>query len=439
MLYEPTGYDHRKWPESYWRASCADHSAFPALDGATQADVAIIGAGYAGLNAALELVEQHGINVVVLDAAQPGWGASGRNGGFCCLGGARLDERQIARRLGQDAAREWDRFTHDAIARVEDNLGRYRIDAQTTEPGELTLAASPQAWARLRTEAPPEGGRLMDRTALRENGLNTAAYLGGRYSPEGFGLHPYAYVTGLARAAQMAGVRLHGNSRVTQITPEAGDWRLDTATGAVVARQVLIASNGYSDEQLIPWLAGRILPAISNIMVTRPLTQAELDAQGWTRHLMAYDNRFLLHYFRLLPDNRLMYGARGGISFESESVLRFAQRARAEFDLTFPHFKQVETEFSWNGLVCLTATRAPFIGPVPEAQGLWLALGWHGNGVAAASEGGRRAARALMGETQAAPALARRPMPRFYAPRKWVLRSSMALAGLVDGPMRVRG
>lgn len=438
MLYDATGYDHRHWPQSYWRASCAGLPAFPPLDGETQAEVAIIGAGYAGLNAALELVEQHSANVAVLEAAQPGWGASGRNGGFCCLGGARLDAGQITRRLGRDAAMEWDRFTHDAIARVQDNLARYQIDAQTTEPGELTLAASPRAWAKLQAQTLDEGAALLDRNALQEAGLNSSTYLGGVYNRAGFGLHPYAYVTGLARAAQTAGVRLHGDSRVTRITPQAGRWRLDTATASVVAKQVLVASNGYSNENLVPWMARRILPAISNVMVTRPLTRQELEAQGWTRHLMAYDTRFLLHYFRLLPDNRMMYGARGGLSFDPVSVAQFAQKARAEFDLTFPHFKQAETEFSWNGLVCMTATRAPFIGPAPAQKGLWLALGWHGNGVAAASEGGRCAARAMMGNTQAVPALARRPLPRFVAPRKWALAAAMAVAGLIDGPMKVR-
>ncbi|PZX47392.1 glycine/D-amino acid oxidase-like deaminating enzyme [Roseinatronobacter thiooxidans] len=438
MLYEATGYEPTTWPDSYWRASSARLPGFPPLDGQTRADVAIIGAGYAGLNAALELVEDHSANVVVLEAAQPGWGASGRNGGFCCLGGARLDAGQITRRMGRDAAQDWDRFEHAAIARVKGNLARYQIDAQTTEPGEMLLAATPRAWAQMRTQPLPQGGALLDRDDLCAQGLNTGTYLGGRYVPQGFGLHPYAYATGLARAAQQAGVRLHGESRVTQIAPNPEGWRLSTATGAVVARQVLIASNGYSDERLVPWLARRILPAISNILVTRPLTKAELQAQGWTRHLMAYDDRILLHYFRLLPDNRLMFGARGGLSFEPASVARFGQRARAEFDLIFPQFRQAETEFAWNGLVCLTASRAPYIGPVPGAEGLWLALGWHGNGVAAASEGGRCAARAIMGDAGAPPALVRRPPPRFVAPRKWALAADMALAGLVDGPMRAR-
>jgi glycine/D-amino acid oxidase-like deaminating enzyme len=439
MLYEAEGYDATHWPDSYWRASCAALPPCPVLEGAAQTDVVIIGAGYAGLNAALELVERHGADVVVLEAGQPGWGASGRNGGFCCLGGARLSERTIARRFGAGAVAEWEGYERAAIARVEDNLARYGIDAQVTEPGELLLADSPRAWARMQAAPLPEGARLLDRAALRAEGLNTGAYLGGLYTPDGFGLHPYAYVTGLARAALAAGVRVHGESRATGLHPLAQGWRVETARGTVTARQVLVATNGYSDERLLPWLKARILPAISNIMVTRPLTQAELDAQGWTRQLMAYDKRMLLHYFRLLPDNRLMFGARGGLSFRPGPVADFAKRARAEFELIFPAFAGAETDYGWNGLVCLTSSLAPYIGPVPGAQGLFCALGWHGNGVAAASEGGRRAARALMGESTAPPAITRRPPPRFWLPRKWALWAGMAMAGVIEGRMRAHG
>ncbi len=434
MLYEPTGHDPRHWPDSYWRATCPPLPACPPLAGRVEADVAIIGAGYAGLNAALDLVERHGARVVVLEAAQPGWGASGRNGGFCCLGGAKLDAARITRRAGPDGAAEWEAFERAAITRVEDNLARYAIDAQVTETGELMLAASARDWARMQRA----GGELLDTGRLRDEGLDTAVYHGGRRTRAGFGLHPYAYVTGLARAARAAGVIIHGQSRVTRAEPAAGGWDVQVAGGVLYARRVLIATNGYSDERLPRWLARRILPAISNIMVTRPLTRAELQAQGWTRHLMAYDTRILLHYFRLLPDNRFLFGTRGGLSFRPAPVAAFARRARAEFEMIFPAFRHATTDYAWNGLVCLTASLAPYIGPVPGAGGLWLALGWHGNGVAAASEGGRVAARALMGEGTAPPRLTRRAPPRFLLPRKPALRAGMALAGLIEGPLRPR-
>ena len=435
MLYEPEGFDPQRWPDSYWRATCPPFPACPPLAGRAEADVAIIGAGYAGLNAALELAERHSARVVVLEAAQPGWGASGRNGGFCCLGGTMLNSRSIARAHGTDVAAEWERFEQDAIARVADNLERYGIDAQVSEPGELRLAASARDWARMQRE----DGKLFNATQLRAAGLDTTVYHGGKLTEAGFGLHPYAYVTGLARAAQAAGVVIHGSSRVTRAEPVAGGWELRTASGSLQARRVLIATNGYSDERLPRWLARRILPAISNIMVTRPLTEAERDAQGWTRHLMAYDTRRLLHYFRLLPDNRFLFGARGGLSFRAAHVANFARRARAEFEMIFPAFRAAETEFEWNGLVCLTASFAPYIGPVPGTEGLWLSLGWHGNGVAAASEGGRRVARALTGARQAPPRLTRKAPPRFFLPRRPALRAGMALASLLEGPLCARG
>lgn len=427
-MYEPAGYDTSKVPQSYWHATCPVVSYSP-LQGSTQADVLVIGAGFAGLNAALELVEHFGARVIVLDAAQPGWGASGRNGGFCCLGGSKLSDTTIARRVGAAGLRDWQDYERASIARVRDNLGRYAINAQTTEDGELLLADSPRAQARLT-------GDVWDSNTLTAQGLATAVYRAGRYVADGFGLHPLAYVTGLARAVQAAGVQLHGGVRVTSLRAVGDGWEATTPHGTVNARRVLLATNGYTDERLFSWLSRRLVPAISNILVTRPLSQAELANQGWTRTLMAYDARFMLHYFRLLPDRRFLFGARGGLSFAAPSVAAFGQRARAEFDMIFPAFAQAQTEFAWNGLVCLTTSGAPFIGPVPGAQGLWVALGWHGNGVAAASEGGRRAAQALMGGADTRPALVRRLPPQVYLPRKWALGVAMALGALADGRLR---
>ncbi|MCC5992136.1 MAG: FAD-binding oxidoreductase [Rhodobacteraceae bacterium] len=436
MFYEAEAYDTTRWPASYWRATRPAPAPCAALEGAQRTDIAIIGAGYAGLNAALELVEHHGADVTVLEAAQPGWGASGRNGGFCCLGGTMLDEAAITRRHGTETARDWDGFETRAIERVRDNLSRYAIDADPVETGELLLTGSARRWAAIQATQRAPDAVLLDRAALRDQGFATACYHGGRMAAQGFGLNPYAYALGLARGAQSAGVRLHGDSAVIGLHRKGGRWQLHTQRGQLSARHVLIASNGYSSETLLPWLKGRILPVISNIMVTRPITPAELQAQGWTRQMMAHDDRRLLHYFRLLPDNRLLFGARGGLSFTARSVAAFAARARADFDCIFPHFARAKSQFTWNGLVCLTSSRAPYIGPVPGPQGLWLALGWHGNGVAAASEGGRRVARAMMGQPDAPPRLARHHPPRLAVPRKFALRAAMALAGLRDGPMR---
>ncbi|MFN4056978.1 MAG: NAD(P)/FAD-dependent oxidoreductase [Roseinatronobacter sp.] len=429
-MYEPAGYDTTLTPESYWHATCPP-VVCPPLSGSAQADVLVIGAGFAGLNAALELVERFAARVIVVDAAQPGWGASGRNGGFCCLGGTKLSNTAIARHVGQAGLRAWQDYEAAAIERVRNNLDRYRIDAQASEQGELLLTDSPRAQARLT-------GDVWDAEALAARGLATAVYRAGRYVADGFGLHPLAYVTGLARAALGAGVTVCGQTQVTALQAVGDGWQATTPHGTIRAARVLVATNGYTDERLVPWLARRLVPAISNILVTRPLSDAEIVAQGWTRTLMAYDARFMLHYFRLLPDRRFLFGARGGLSFAAPSVTAFGRRSRAEFDMIFPAFAQAQTEFAWNGLVCLTTSGAPFIGPVPGVSGLWLAMGWHGNGVAAASEGGRRAAQALIGGGDTRPALVRRAPPQVYLPRKWALRATMAFGALADGRLKPR-
>jgi glycine/D-amino acid oxidase-like deaminating enzyme len=432
-LYEASAYDTAVWPESHWRATAPALLPCPPLDGSARADTAIVGAGYAGLNAALELVERHGADVAVLEAGQPGWGASGRNGGFACAGGAKLSPAAMARRFGAAAATEWAEFERAAVARVRDNLNRYAIDAEPGPEGELCLAHSPRAARRLAAGTGP-GEEWLAPGALAERGLNAAGTHGGLLRPLGFPLHPLKYLGGLARAARDAGVRVHGGARVTALRRAGDGWDLVTARGELVARRVLIATNGYSDETLLPFLTGRIWPVLSALLVTRPLTEAELAAQGWSSRLMAYDSRRVLHYFRLLPCGRFLFGGRGGLSAAPEALDAFHARLRADFEAMFPAFAAAETERYWSGFVCLTGNLAPFCAEVPGAPGLFAALGWHGNGVAAASEGGRRIAAALAGLPNPAPRVTQAPPRRLPLPplRRPMLRAGMAAARLLD-------
>jgi glycine/D-amino acid oxidase-like deaminating enzyme len=402
-LHDASAYDAAIWPTSHWAATADPLPPCPPLTGTARADVAIVGAGYAGLNAALELVERHGADVAVLEAGQPGWGASGRNGGFACRGGAKLSPRAMQRRFGAEAAAEWAAFEAAAVDRVRDNLNRYAIDADPGPEGELCLAHAPRAARALAAGAAP-GEEWLSPGALAERGLNAAGTHGGLMRPLGFPIHPLNYARGLARAAQAAGVRLHGDGPVTALGRAGGDWVLSTARGRIAAPRVLIATNGYSDEALPPFLSGRILPVLSAILVTRELTPAELDAQGWHSRIMAYDSRRVLHYFRLLPCGRFLFGGRGATSAAPAAQAAFHATLRADFEAMFPAFAPAGTAHYWSGLVCLTGSWTPFCGAVPGAPGLFAALGWHGNGVAAASEGGRRIAAALAGRANPAPA-----------------------------------
>jgi glycine/D-amino acid oxidase-like deaminating enzyme len=439
-LYEPHAYDTARWPDSHWAATAPPPPPDPALAGDMRAEAAVVGAGITGLSAALALAAR-GVEVAVLDAAAPGWGASGRAGGFVCLGSAALDEAAILRRFGEGEARAFLRFQEAAVAEVAAMLDRHGIAADRGPDGEAVLAHRPQALAGLaeaaglRARLGAARAEVLSRAALAERGLAGPGFHGGVLGPVGFPLHPLKYTLGLAAAARAAGVRLHGASPVTALSPEGGGWRLATPGGTVAARRVLVATNGYGADDLPGWLAGRRLPALSAILVTRPLTDAERSAQGFTAATMAYDSRRLLHYFRHLPCGRFLFGTRGGLSAAPAAQARMQRAARADFEALFPAWAGAATERFWSGLVCLTGSLTPYAGPVPGAPGLWAAFGWHGNGIAAGTLAGARTGAAMAGEAPGLPGVlttppARFPLPRF---RRGLLALVYAAARLTDG------
>jgi len=441
-LYHPALYDRAQTVGSYWEASAPPLGReTPALTGEVHCEVAVIGAGYTGLTAALALVEQHGASVTVLEAGTPGWGASGRNGGFCCLGGAKLGYDVMARRYGTDEMRRFFAVQMEAIDLVKETCAARGIDADITGGGEILLAHKPNRAIALREERAEMMKLLglecafLDDAALAERGLAASGFFGGLEPPLGVGLHPLKYLRGLARAAIDAGVTVHGHSPVGEIRREGANFVLVTPAGRLTARKVIVATNGYSEEESLPQLAGRLLPALSSIIVTRPLSAAERAAQGWTSTVTVADTRKLLHYFRLLPDGRFLWGGRGGISGSPASAARAQQRLRRSFEHHFPAWRHVETEFFWRGLVCLTKPLVPFVGRLEE-EGLYASLAYHGNGVSFSAWAGRAVAAQVAGVqgADALPAVVRAALPRFPFPflRKVYLAGAYAHYGLKD-------
>jgi glycine/D-amino acid oxidase-like deaminating enzyme len=442
-LYEPQAYDTSSWPDSHWHAT-ATAPPRPALQASVEVEAAVIGAGYAGLSAALALAER-GMSVAVLEAGQPGWGASGRNGGFCSMGASKLSDLELAARFGRDEAVAFRRYQREAVAHVADTLAARGIDAEAGPQGSLCLAHRPEAFAALReaaeaeTRLDGEAPRILTRQELADEGLATPAAFGGALHPMGFPLHPVKYVLGLAAVAERAGAAIHGDTAVSGMRPEASGWRLTTASGPELrARRVLVATNGYGSDDLPPWIGGRTLPALSSIITTRPLGLEELAAQGWTSHVMAHDSRKLLHYFRLLPDARFLFGMRGGLSLRPGERRQVARTIRANFALMFPAWAAVEIEREWSGLVCLTGAFTPFAGPVPGAEGLYAAFGWHGSGVSAASWSGHLVGRMMAGEAIRLPGPIATPPRRFPLPafRRPLMRLAYAWYGWKDGQIR---
>ncbi len=383
---------------------------WPVLENSLRADVAVIGGGFTGISAALHLA-QAGVSVAVLEAESPGWGASGRNGGFCCLGGAKLGGAAMARQHGAQAAVEYHRAEADAVALAARLIETHGIEADTHSRGETQLAHSRRAMEALRRKA-DEGDILHEAADLPGLGLS-GPFQGGLSSPTGFGLNPRKYLFGLARAAAGQGALLFQRSPVQEVARTGALWSLETPLGRVEAETVLLCTNGYSSEDVPPWMAGRYMPAQSTVMVTRPLSEAELQAQGWTSDQMAYDTRNMLHYFRLMPDRRFLFGMRGGLTSSPRVEAAIRSRVRRDFDRMFPAWRGVEATHSWSGMVCLSRRLVPFAGTVPGQPGLFAGFAYHGNGVAMGTYSGRALADLALGRQAGLPEVMTLPPLRF--------------------------
>lgn len=426
---------------NYWAETVPDSILLrPPATGDIRADVAVIGAGFTGLSAALHLA-QAGADVVVVDAQHPGWGASGRNGGFCCLGGAKADDAMIRRQFDEAARAEWRRTEADAIALVADLLDRHGIDADTHSKGETLLAHSPAAMRTIETDCETvtrDYGvtpTLHDARDLDRQGLS-GPFHGGVTVPLGFALNPRKYLAGLLGAAERAGARVHGNSPVRNIAPDGDNQSLTLPNGRILARRLILATNGYSSEDVPGWMAARYMPAQSNVLVTRPLTGAETQAAGWTSAQMAFDSRVLLHYFRLMPDNRFLFGRRGGLMSSPRADAAAIRITRRHFETMFPAWAHVESPHNWSGMVCLSAGLVPNCGPIPGLQNSFAGFAYHGNGVAMGSYTGALLADLALGRpaSHRYPRVMQAPAKRFPLGqfRRAIMPAIYAMAAVRD-------
>lgn len=416
--YEPLAYGDRPIRDSFWPITVRDRPSWPPLHGEHRADFAIVGGGYTGLSAALTLAEA-GADVVLLDAKAPGWGASGRNGGLVSVGSAKLEDDAIERRFGRADAQVFFDAERAAVDLVADYLDRYGIDADRHSDGYTFVAHSPRAVEAVRAYGDSYRRRyglpfeFLGRAAMAERGLHSPEFHAAANLPVGFALNPMKFVLGLTRAAEAAGVRLHAHTPVAGLSRENGHV-LHTPTGRLRARTVLFATNGYGSDAMPPALAHRFLPVQSNILVTRPLTDEEIAAQGWWSAQMVVDSRSLLHYLRLLPDRRMLFGLRGSVRATEATIAATQARARADFDRIFPAWRHVETPHFWSGLICMSRRLVPFAGPVPGMENAFAAFAYHGSGVSMAPYAGALIADMALGrEARPHPDLMKRPPARF--------------------------
>ncbi len=399
-LYDDNLYRFDVPQQSYWEATAGESGIeAPPLSRNESCDVAIVGGGYTGLSAALYLARDYDADVRLVEAGHFGWGASGRNGGFCCLGGTALPGEELTRVYGEDVARETYAAHRDAIELVRQLLAEEAIDAQTQGDRELEVAHSPKVFQQMLRAADLYSRVLgcevetFSQAAVRERFYDSPEQFGGITIAPTFGLHPLRYCRGLAAAAARHGAKLHERSEVVAWSrDDNGYHRLVTRGGELRARRVVYATNGFIDEDLRPEFRARTLPIISAIIVTRPLTDDERAAHRWQTEQPAANSRRILNYYRMLPDGRFLLGGRAYGKGRLDDERRTYRALRQRLAEAWPGWSEVDVEFGWQGLICFTGSLQPSIGCL-DSENVWFGYGYHGNGVASATWAGAKLAR----------------------------------------------
>ena len=361
-----------------------------------QCEVAIIGGGYTGLSAAYHLGRDHQVDARVLEAGHIGWGASGRNGGFCSIGGSSLDMDDMISRFGLHETRKYYQSQVDAVKLVREIISEEGIDSPMQGDAELEVACSPKTYAEVQETANQQqrllglDTRVLTREQFREQYFDFPDLQGASTLRPTFGLHPLRYVRGLAAAAERKGAVLHPHSEVVEWANDGIFHVLTTRGGTLRARYVVLATNGFTPEHLLPAFHGRSLPIISAIVVTRPLSDDELAAHAWQTDSPAITSYDLLNYFRLLPDKRFLWGGRGSSSGAPAGAARNFAALISRLHAVFPGWRKVEIDYRWHGLICMTRRLTPAIGRLDDDPSVFFGFGFHGNGVNTATWAGQK-------------------------------------------------
>jgi len=396
--------------QSFYEATVTRSRDYAPLNGRRAAHVCIIGGGLAGLSTALGLAERGVADVVVLEAQQVGFGASGRNGGFV-FGGYSLDCADLLKTLGPVRARELYALTTDAVDLMRKRIARYRIDCDATDAG-VILANWFDEPARLETQRrlmhdsfgvewePISPGELASQ-------LKTDRYHGGLFERNAFHFHPLKYVLGVAAAAAQAGVTIHEHSPVVGLQRDGAGFVVQTSQGALEARHVVMAGGGYA-RNVYARVERAVLPIATYVMATEPLGARLQHAIG-TRAAI-YDTRFAFDYYRPLPDTRILWGGR--ISVRDREPDAIARLLRQDLLKVYPQLRDVRIEHAWGGLMSYARHKMPQIGR--SADGVWYAVAFGGHGMAPTTVSGELLAAAIAGERPVPDAFARFGLTRAY-------------------------
>ncbi len=382
------------YPPSYYAASRNIIRQPQVLEGAVEADICVVGAGYSGLSAAISLAEQ-GFKVVMVEAAEVGWGASGRNGGQVVNGlNASLDT--IQRRYGQQTANFVGGLLQEGAGIIYDRVERYGINCDLKR-GNIYAAYTPKHMEELKAKQTlwrshgMDDHELLDKSQIRQH-IGSDVYEGGMIDHSGAHMHPLNLALGEAAAFEGLGGKIFERSPVTKVDQDASGATVSTEKGQVRAKTALICGNAYLGN-VVPELTARVMPVSTQMMATEPLGEDRANALLPTG-MCVEDVRYILDYFRLSADHRLIFG--GGVVYGGTDPADVEAKLRPNMDKVFPQLKQVKVDYAWSGNFALSFSRVPQLGRL--GKNIYFAHGYSGHGVTGSHLFGRILSEAVRGD-----------------------------------------
>ncbi|MCM2502506.1 FAD-binding oxidoreductase [Aureimonas altamirensis] len=396
---------NRDYAPTYWIATAG---APPEDDGPVtgdmDVDVAIVGSGYTGLSAAIHLAREHGIKAVVLEANRTAWGCSTRNGGQAQISAGRLKRSQWVEAWGVETALKLHREIAEGFDLFRSLIAELDVDVEPQDGGHLYIAhrarlmPALEAECRLMNGTFGYGARILSGADVKREHVGDREAAGALWEPDGIGVHAGKLAFGYQRLARRLGAKVMTASPVLDIVGRGSLQHLRTPGGTVRARRVAIATAGYTPPAMYRPTRHRLMPILSNSVVTRPLDESEIAACNFRTRMVLTDTRTLRHYYRLLPDNRVQIGSRSAVTGADAPNPKHLNLLLEGLFRKFPALRGIPLDYSWWGWVDVSHDMMPRIVQAEPDAPVFYAMGYGGNGVMYSAQAGRRLAQLVAGQ-----------------------------------------
>ena len=388
-LYHSDIYKFNTPVKSYWEETSNEKLNLEKLTKNINCEIVVVGGGYTGLLCAINLIENYNLDVILIEAGKIGWGASSRNGGFCSFPPIKTSFKKLQKIYGKEETKRFFRNAVEGSNYTKDIISNYNIDCDITGESNFIVAHHPNKFKQIKEQAEVYNSEFGIETELySKEEFNKFGHGGNEqfgalsYKP-GFAINPLKFVNGITKYALSKKLKIFEHTLVDKINKNNGYYTLKSKEGSVKAKKVVVATNGFYQEGLVPQLNSRILPVISNIIVTRKLTDKEIDLHNFKTFSPIVNTKNLLYYYRKLPDNRILFGTRGDFIGSDQSNLDRAKIMEKFFKNIFPDWVNISIDYNWRGLIAMSQKLTPSIGKI-ENEEIYYGFGYHGVGVSSA-------------------------------------------------------